>query len=161
MAFMVVSFHWRTSLAAGCANARLNRQAIIPRVATARPKARMPRFMDNPPSATGGSHQRATDRDGPHHVSRVKAASSRVSGFPFARRVDYRLEGRPVREQRGLHGGIQLLVEAGIVERHLVLPHRAHDALDLARGMDGCLHEDEPLHPRIVVGGVASVAAAF
>src|SRR5713226_2070662 len=72
-----------------------------------------------------------------------------------------RLEGCPILEQRRLDGRIYLLVDASIVERHLVFPHRAHDALDLARRVRRRLHQDEPLHRRIVVWRVAFVAGAL
>src|SRR5262245_15266630 len=116
MAFIVTSFHCRTAFPWGWAMASPIRHATMPAVATMRPRTRAPCFMGIPPCVTG------------------RARQSRDRGLPVARGVEHRLEGRPVLEQGRLDGGIQLLVETRIVERHLLLAHRAHDAVDLARG---------------------------
>src|SRR6266571_7136463 len=97
MAFIVVSFHCTTSLAAGWAKARLNRQAITPADARARPKIRTPRFMSVPPFSAGCAQQ------------------SRILGLPVTRGVDCRLERRPVLEQGRLDDGIHLLVDPRLV----------------------------------------------
>src|SRR5438445_10004765 len=120
-----------------------NRHATAPRVATAIPRTRAFRFMIDPPFATS------------------RARQSWILSLPVAGGLDRPLYRRAVLEQGRLDGGIHLLVDPRVVERHLVLAHRAHDALDLARRMRGRLHQDEPLHPRIVVGRVTFVATTL
>src|SRR6266705_1724883 len=83
---------------------------------------------------------------------RVATAIPRTRAFRFM--ID-----PPIATDRARQSRILGLPVAGGVDRRLA--HRAHDALDLARRMRGRLHQDEPLHPRIVVGRVTFVAAAL
>src|SRR6185503_3110977 len=109
---MVVSFHWTTSLAtASGATAKIERQATTT-VPAATPMTRARCIMGSPPC------------DGPF-TSTTLPVPSRVLDFPVVSSVDQGLEGRPILEQRRLDGGLQILVESRVVERHLVLAHRA------------------------------------